>query len=92
MTMKTMDQLAVELLLDDNQPLLSELAAKLKERMDIAMGNKCPLCGGSNVCVPIDSPEGVCHDCEEIYDAPSKLSVEVVRNRKGRIVELEWNE
>jgi len=83
---KKIDAIAAELLLDNNQPLLIKLAELVREQLAVALGGKCPMCQGTNVSVQGDT--GVCQDCDELYDAPPRVSVQVYRDSKGRIVDL----
>lgn len=65
---RSVDSLAVEMLLDNDQAGLTRLANNLKQQLAVVMGDKCPLCGGKNVAIGGDGER--CFDCDEIYDLP----------------------
>ena len=79
----TTDQLAVEMLLDDNQEGLTRLANNQSIALHVCLGDLCPLCGGKSVCVNGD--EILCHDCEEIYDLPTAQQYD----REGNVIDGE---
>ena len=72
MAKRTVDHLCIEMLLDGDDAGLERLANNLKRKLDVVLGRKCPMCGGSDVVTNDES--GVCHDCDETYDLPTETS------------------
>lgn len=77
---KTIDQLTVALLIDNNQAGIQKLHKKLEESMKGTM--ECPNCGDTN---PKDSNDCgqndpdrmfLCGACGEVFDAPTTIDVE----------------
>ena len=65
MRKRTADEIAAELLLDNNQRGLERLAAQVERLLKIRMGELCPYCDSTNV---VSNDElGHCDDCDTTW-------------------------